>query len=70
MGLLREGLVGAARTTHVEEMRGTSRRSIERSNGWRAGDLCLVLVDQVKAALAHLGQRVNGGLTRTTRLKG
>jgi cyanophycin synthetase len=58
MGLLREGLNGASRTTHVEEIRGEFAaidRTLERL---RPGDLALVLVDQVEAALAHLAQRV------------
>jgi cyanophycin synthetase len=58
IALLREGLVGASRTRHVEEIRGefiAIDRALERL---QPGDLCLVLVDQVEEALAHLAQRV------------
>ncbi|PJI96192.1 cyanophycin synthetase [Acidovorax sp. 69] len=57
MALLREGLAGAPRTTHVEEIRGefiAIDAALERLS---PGDLCLVLVDQVEEALAHLAQR-------------
>jgi cyanophycin synthetase len=58
IALLREGLVGASRARHVEEIRGefvAIDRALERL---QPGDLCLVLVDQVEEALAHLAQRV------------
>ncbi len=57
MRLLREGLAGASRTRHVEEIRGefiAIDTALARLN---AGDLCLVLVDQVEEALAHLARR-------------
>lgn len=58
LALLRQGLEGASRTTHVEEIRGeflAIDRALERLN---AGDLCLILVDQVEEALAHIAERV------------
>jgi len=58
LGLLRQGLEGATRTRHVEEIRGefvAIDRALERL---QPGDLCLVLVDQVEEALAHLAQRI------------
>jgi cyanophycin synthetase len=61
VGLLREGLVGATRTTHVEEIRGEFAaidRALERL---APGDLALLLVDQVQEALAHLSGRVRAG---------
>jgi cyanophycin synthetase len=61
VGLLREGLQGAARTTHVEEIRGEFAaidRALERL---APGDLALLLVDQVQEAVAHLGERVRAG---------
>ncbi|MFN3376704.1 MAG: cyanophycin synthetase [Burkholderiaceae bacterium] len=63
MALLREGLKGASRTRHVEEIRGefiAIDRALERLS---PGDLCLVLVDQVEEALAHLAQRCSEGAT-------
>jgi cyanophycin synthetase len=58
VGLLREGLAGARRTTRIDEVRGefvAIDLALDRLN---AGDLCLVLVDQVRDALDHLMRRV------------
>jgi cyanophycin synthetase len=61
LGLLREGLQGAARASHVEEIRGEFI-AIDRALAiLKPGDQCLVLVDQVQEALAHLSQRVAAG---------
>jgi cyanophycin synthetase len=57
MALLREGLAGAARTTHVEEIRGEFIAIDTALSRLQPGDLCLVLVDQVEEALAHLARR-------------
>ena len=58
MGLLREGLEGAARTTHIEEIRGEFLAIDTALARLQPGDLCLILVDQVQEALAHLAERV------------
>jgi len=58
LALLRQGLEGATRTRHVEEIRGEFQaidRALERLN---TGDLCLILIDQVEEALAHIQRRV------------
>jgi cyanophycin synthetase len=60
MALLREGLKGASRTTHVEEIRGEFVAIDAALARLQPGDLCLVLVDQVEEALAHLARRVAG----------
>jgi cyanophycin synthetase len=57
MALLREGLAGAARTSHVEEIHGEFVAIDTALDRLQPGDLCLVLVDQVEEALAHLAQR-------------
>ena len=57
--LLREGLQGAPRTDHVEEVHGEFLAIDKALARLQAGDLCLVLVDQVQEALAHLAHRVN-----------
>ena len=57
MALLRQGLQGAARTTHTEEIRGEFTAIDTALARLQPGDLCLVLVDQVEEALAHLAQR-------------
>jgi len=58
MALLRQGLEGASRTRRIDEIRGefiAIDAALERLS---AGDLCLVLVDQVQEALEHLAARV------------
>ncbi|MDP3170668.1 MAG: cyanophycin synthetase, partial [Polaromonas sp.] len=53
MALLREGLVGASRTTHIEEIHGEFLAIDTALARLEPGDLCLILVDQVQEALAH-----------------
>ncbi len=57
IALLREGLQGASRTRHVEEIYGEFKAIDSALARLNPGDLCLVLVDQVEEALAHLAQR-------------
>ncbi len=56
--LLREGLEGASRSKDVIEVRGEFAAIDQALDDLSAGDLCLVLVDQVDAALAHLEARI------------
>ncbi|MEY8876188.1 MAG: cyanophycin synthetase [Leptothrix sp. (in: b-proteobacteria)] len=56
--LLREGLVGVPRTTRVDEIYGEFIAIDTALERLEPGDLCLVLVDQVEEALAHLAQRI------------
>ncbi len=58
IGLLRQGLQGARRTTRVDEIRGEFVAIDTALERLQPGDLCLVLVDQVEEALAHLAARV------------
>ena len=58
VALLRKGLHGATRTSHVEEINGEFVAIDRALSRLRAGDLCLILIDQVDAALAHIKQRV------------
>jgi cyanophycin synthetase len=61
LGLLRQGLRNASRTKDVQEITGefiaidTALKALEQ------GDLCLILVDQVEEALAHIEKRVAEG---------
>ncbi|OZI65589.1 cyanophycin synthetase [Bordetella genomosp. 1] len=60
LALLRQGLNNAKRASHIEEIRGefiAIDRALARLN---PGDLCLILVDQVEEALAHIAARVAG----------
>jgi cyanophycin synthetase len=54
IALLREGLAGATRARDVLEIQGEFKAIDTALERLRPGDLCLVLVDQVEAALAHL----------------
>lgn len=58
MALLREGLAGASRTTRIDEIRGEFVAIDTALERLQPGDLCLILVDQVQEALAHLAERV------------
>lgn len=57
LALLRAGLSQAARAQHVEEIRGEFLAIDTALARLQPGDLCLVLVDQVEEALAHLAKR-------------
>ncbi|MES2423202.1 MAG: cyanophycin synthetase [Pseudomonadota bacterium] len=59
--LLREGLVNAAKTKDVVEIRGEMLAIDHALAQLAPGDLCLVLIDQVEEALAHLSQRIAAG---------
>ena len=58
MALLRQGLQGAGRTRHIEEIRGEFVAIDFALERLQPGDLALVLVDQVEEALAHLARRI------------
>ena len=58
VALLRKGLSGATRTSHVEEINGEFVAIDRALSRLENGDLCLILIDQVDAALAHIKQRV------------
>ncbi len=58
LGLLRQGLGKAKRTSHVEEVRGEFAAIDRALSSLTPGDLCLILVDQVEEALAHISARV------------
>ncbi len=59
LALLRDGLAGARRTTRVEEIHGEMLAIDTALHGLNKGDLCLILIDQVDEALAHIRQHVN-----------
>jgi len=58
VALLRQGLTGAPRTTHVDEINGEFIAIDKALARLTPGDLCLVLVDQVEESLAHIAKRV------------
>lgn len=61
VALLRQGLAGARRTSVIEEIRGELNAIDQALSRLQAGQLCLILVDQVDVALAHIAQRVARG---------
>lgn len=58
LALLRQGLVNASRTRHIDEIHGEFLAIDTALARLNAGDLCLILVDQVEEALAHIAQRI------------
>ncbi len=57
LALLREGLVGASKTQRVQEIQGEFVAIDTALAALKPGDLCLILIDQVEEALAHIAQR-------------
>jgi cyanophycin synthetase len=60
LALLREGLANAARTLQVEEIRGEFIAIDTALSRLEPGDLCLILIDQIEEALAHITMRASG----------
>lgn len=61
LALLQLGLKNAKRTTAVSEITGEFFAIDSALTGLQAGDLCLILIDQVEEALAHIAKRVAEG---------
>ncbi len=64
LALLREGLQGAPRTRHVEEIQGEFNAIDTGLARLAPGDLCLILIDQVEEALAYINEKVRGTASR------
>ena len=58
LALLREGLAGAKRVSVIDEVRGEFAAIDGALAKLEPGDLCLILIDQVEEALAHIAARV------------
>jgi cyanophycin synthetase len=58
IALLREGLQGASRTTHVQDIQGEFNAIDTALSRLSPGDLCLILIDQVEEALAYITAQV------------
>ena len=61
IALLRQGLANARRTTQTSEIKGEFLAIDTAMDKLTGGDLCLILVDQVEAAMAHIAARVQKG---------
>lgn len=59
LALLREGLVNASRAKQVSEINGEFNAIDLALSRVQPGDACLILIDQVEEALAHIAQRIN-----------
>ena len=58
VALLRKGLASATRTTYIDEINGEFLAIDTALARLTEGDLCLILIDQVDEALAHIAGRV------------
>jgi len=58
LALLREGLASASRTTRIEEVRGEFLAIDAALSRLNSGDLCLILIDRIDEALAHIAKRI------------
>jgi cyanophycin synthetase len=56
--IMRDGLVNSKKVQKIEEFRGEFLAIDKALEQVEAGDICLILVDQVDEALAHISQRV------------
>ena len=61
IALLREGLANARRTRQIDAITGEFLAIDTALARLQAGDLCLILIDQVEDALAHIARRVAAG---------
>ena len=61
LALLRAGLAAATRTARIDEIYGELLAIDTALFRLNPGDLCLILVDQIEAALAHIAQRIAQG---------
>ena len=59
IGLLREGLTNARRTKQIEAIDGEFLAIDTALGKLQPGDLCLILIDQVDEALAHINKRIS-----------
>jgi cyanophycin synthetase len=61
IALLRQGLAGAKRTTNTSEIYGEFLAIDTAMDKLKDGELCLILVDQVEEAMAHIAAKVAAG---------
>ena len=56
--LLQEGLVGATKAKQIKEIHGEFKAIDTALDDLSAGDICLILIDQVEESLAYLKEKV------------
>ncbi|MDR2187810.1 MAG: cyanophycin synthetase [Azonexus sp.] len=59
IALLRQGLANSQRVKRIEAINGEFLAIDTALQNLQAGDLCLILIDQVEEALAHIARRVS-----------
>jgi cyanophycin synthetase len=59
LALLRRGLTNAKRAKHIDEITGEFLAIDTALSRLKTGDLCLILIDQVDEALAHIAKRMD-----------
>ncbi|MDR2836963.1 MAG: cyanophycin synthetase [Azonexus sp.] len=58
VALLRQGLANSQRVKHIEAINGEFLAIDTALHSLQTGDLCLILIDQVEEALAHIARRI------------
>ena len=61
LGLLRQGLENAKRTREIKEIYGELVAIDAAFAGLKAGELCLILINQVEESLRYITNRVTAG---------
>jgi cyanophycin synthetase len=61
LALLWQGLENAGRAATIQEIRGEFAAIDTALAGLKSGDLCLILIDQIDEALAHIAKRIAEG---------
>jgi len=59
IALLREGLQGATRVKIIEDVYGEFKAIDRALEKLQAGDVCLILIDQIQESMAHVQMRMN-----------
>jgi cyanophycin synthetase len=59
LALLRDGLINASRAHQISEINGEFNAIDLALSRVQPGDVCLILIDQVEEALAHIAKRIN-----------
>ena len=59
MALLREGLQGATRVQNIEDVYGEFKAIDRALEKLQAGDVCLILIDQIQESMAHVQMRMH-----------
>ena len=59
IALLREGLQGATRVQTIEDVYGEFKAIDRALENLQAGDVCLILIDQIQESMAHVQMRMN-----------